>query len=82
MAKDKKSHILELAVGELAKTGIFPDTLRFTPVKRKHLDGKTYWVPWDNRNHRFSTLTCHGLYTTKKSCQFHIDFYGIKGYYK
>lgn len=48
---------------------------RFTPEKRTALDGKTWWVAYDWENHKYSTLTCHGKYRTKRECQFWIDYY-------
>lgn len=48
---------------------------RFEPTKRTALDGKVWWVVWDNIEHRYSTNICFGKYRRKKDCQWAIDFF-------
>lgn len=48
---------------------------RFEPTKRTALDGKVWWVVWDNIEHRCSTNICFGKYRRKKDCQWAIDFF-------
>ena len=49
-----------------------------TPEKRTSLDGKTWWVPYDEDEQKYSTLTVLGKYKTKKDCQDAIDRYKYK----
>ena len=51
------------------------DIKRFVPVKRTALNGKVFWVVWDNKTKNYSTFTCHGKYETKKECEFAISYY-------
>ncbi len=54
--------------------------MRFEPVKRTALDGKTWWVVWDRKENKYCTLyNLSDRYKTKRACQFAIDYYG-KGY--
>lgn len=48
---------------------------RFIPAKRQALDGKTWWVVYDNKRKEYSTYVCHGRYKRKKDCVFYIDYY-------
>lgn len=45
---------------------------RFVAVKRTALDGKVWWVVFDNKHNKVSTLTCFGRYRRKKACEWHI----------
>lgn len=55
--------------------------MRFQPVKRTALDGKTWWVVWDNKENQYCTLyNLSGRYKTKRACQFAIDYYGKENY--
>ena len=51
------------------------NTKDFTPVQREAVDGKAWWVVYDMKQKKFSTLTCFGKYETKKACQFDIDYF-------
>jgi len=42
---------------------------RFEPVKRTAVDGKTWWVVYDNKRHGYSSYICHGKYETRKQCE-------------
>lgn len=55
---------------------------RFVPAKRAALDGRIWWVVYDNLTKDFSTYTCHGRYTKKYICQHMIDWGDMQGYYK
>lgn len=48
---------------------------RFVPKKRTAVDGKVWWVVWDNKTNDYSAFTCHGKYATKKECEFTIAYY-------
>lgn len=57
---------------------------RFEPVKRTALDGKTWWVVYDNKRHGYSSYLCHGTYETRKQCEQAIEasykyFCGVSG---
>lgn len=41
---------------------------RFAPRKRTALDGRVWWAPFDALTGRFSTLTIHGKYKTRRDC--------------
>lgn len=47
--------------------------MRFIPVKRTALDGKTWWVVWDCERGDYSTFLCHGKYSTRKDAEFAIE---------
>lgn len=49
-------------------------TRRFIPVKRAAIDGRIWWLVYDNQEKHFSTLLCFGKYRTKKECQYKIDY--------
>lgn len=49
-----------------------------TPEKRIAIDGKTWWVPYDEDTKKYSTITVLGKYKTKKDCQDAIDSYKDK----
>ena len=51
------------------------NTKDFTPVQRKAADGKVWWVVYDVKQKKFSSLTCFGKYKTKKACQFDISYF-------
>ena len=51
------------------------ETTRFVPMQRSAVDGKVWWVVYDNDEHKYSTYTCFGKYKTKKECQADIDYY-------
>ena len=40
---------------------------RFVPIKRTAIDGKVWWVVWDNKANNYSSFTCHRKYETKKT---------------
>ena len=46
---------------------------RFTAIKRTALDGRIWWVVWDSKYKKYSTLYYFGKYTTKKACQIAIN---------
>lgn len=48
---------------------------RFVPVKRIAIDGKYWWVVFDKKELKYSTLLCFGRYKTKRRCQIAIDNY-------
>lgn len=48
---------------------------RFRAVKRTALDGKTWWVVWDNKLREYSFWTCFGRYRRKKDCDRAIRYY-------
>lgn len=54
---------------------------RYTPRQRVALDGKSWWLPYDKLEHKWSPLTCHGKYKTKKACQAAITSYHEEGWY-
>ena len=54
------------------------DEKRFKSVKRKGIDGETWWVVYDTKQEKFSTLTCFGKYRTKKACLADIAYEEIK----
>lgn len=41
----------------------------YRAVKRTALDGKTWWVIWDNIHNCYSTRIDHGKYRTKKAAE-------------
>lgn len=45
----------------------------YEPRQRTALDGVTWWVVFDKRSQKYSTLLCHGRYKTKKTCQSAIE---------
>ena len=45
----------------------------YEPRQRTALDGVIWWVVFDKRSQKYSTLFCHGRYKTKKACQLAID---------
>lgn len=45
----------------------------YRAVKRTALDGKTWWVIWDNIRNCYSTRTDHGKYRTKKAAEWRIN---------
>lgn len=51
------------------------DSSRFVPAQRTAVDGKTWWVVYDNAENKYSTCTCFGKYKSKKECQYAIDRY-------
>lgn len=51
------------------------DNTRFVPTQRTAVDGKTWWVVYDNKEQKYSTYTCFGKYRTKRDCQYAIDRY-------
>lgn len=53
------------------------DSPRFTPTKRTALDGRVWWVVFDNLRKCYSTFICHGKYATKRAAQIAIDFYNV-----
>jgi hypothetical protein len=55
---------------------------RFVPKQRTALDGKMWWVVYDNKEHKYSTLLCFGKYKTKKECRAAIDYYTNSETYK
>lgn len=48
---------------------------RFKPIKRTAIDGKVWWVVWDNMRREYSTYRCHGRYKTKKEALIDIKYY-------
>lgn len=48
---------------------------RFTAIKRTALDGRTWWVVWDSKYKKYSTLCYFGKYPTKKACQIAIKIF-------
>lgn len=46
---------------------------RFVPTKRTALDGKVWWVVYDNWRRNYSSYLFHGKYKTKKACENAID---------
>lgn len=46
--------------------------MKYEPRKRTALDGKSWWCVFDTENLKWSTLTCHGKYKTKKDCAYAI----------
>lgn len=49
------------------------DNNRFVPKQRTALDGKVWWCVYDTKENKWSTMTCHGKYKTKKDCLWAID---------
>ena len=49
--------------------------IRFTPVKRTAMDGRTWWVVYDLMENKYSTLLCFGRYYTRKACKQAIEYY-------
>lgn len=45
----------------------------YEPRQRTALDGKVWWVPYDTKNKKYSTIVRHGRYKTKKECQYDIE---------
>lgn len=45
----------------------------YRAVKRTALDGKIWWVIWDNVHNCYSTRTDHGKYRTKKAAEWRIN---------
>jgi hypothetical protein len=45
----------------------------YEPRQRTALDGKVWWYPYNTKEQKYSTLTEHGKYKTKKECQYAID---------
>ena len=45
------------------------DNYRFAAIKRTALDGRIWWVVWDSKYKKYSTLCYFGKYQTKKACQ-------------
>lgn len=48
---------------------------RFEARKRTARDGVTWWVVWDCKLRKYSTLLCFGRYKRKKDCEFAIRYY-------
>ena len=48
---------------------------RLEPRQRTAIDGKVWWVAYDLRKQRYSTLVMLGKYRTKKACDAAIRFY-------
>lgn len=48
---------------------------KFSAVKRTALDGRSWWVVFDNKENKFSTYTCFGKYRRKTDCENAIQFY-------
>ncbi len=46
---------------------------RFTPIKRRALDGRLWWCIYDNKRHAWSTYTAHGKYKTCKAARIAIE---------
>lgn len=46
---------------------------RYKAVKRTALDGKTWWVIWDNEKGCYSTRMDHGKYKRKKDAEYRIN---------
>jgi hypothetical protein len=46
----------------------------YEPRMRTAIDGIVWWVPYNIKKEKYSTLLCHGKYRTKKECQQNIDF--------
>ena len=46
---------------------------RFTPMKRRAVDGRLWWCIYDNERHAWSAFLCHGRYKTRKAAQYAID---------
>lgn len=47
---------------------------RFVPTQRTAIDGKTWWVVYDNKEKKYTTIIpIGGKYKTKKDCQYAID---------
>jgi len=46
---------------------------RYTPKKRRAVDGRLWWCIYDNERHAWSTNTALGRYKTKKAAQWRID---------
>lgn len=46
---------------------------RFTPKKRRALDGRIWWCIYDNRRNAWSTFLYHGKYTTRKAALYAIQ---------
>lgn len=42
--------------------------------KRTAIDGKVWWCVYDTVQKRFSTLTCFGMYQTKKAAETDIRY--------
>lgn len=53
---------------------------RFTPIKRRALDGRLWWCIYDNERHAWSTYTAHGKYKTRKAARDRVELaaaYGV-----
>lgn len=48
---------------------------RFIPKKRTALDGRVWWCVWDNERNYWSYYVVHGVYKTKKECEWDIYKY-------
>ena len=49
--------------------------MRFSAVKRTALDGRSWWVVFDNKENKFSTYTCFEKYRRKLDCENAIKFF-------
>lgn len=50
------------------------ESSRFSPTRRTAIDGKEWWVVYDNKEKKYTTLLpIGGKYKTKKDCQYAID---------
>lgn len=55
---------------------------RFEPrIRYNTVDGTSWWFPWDKKEHKWSSLTCHNKQHSKKSCMNIIKTYKEKGWY-
>ena len=54
---------------------------QFEARQRTAVDGIVWWCVFDVLRRKWSTLTCHGQYKTKREAEYAIRVYGMRGWY-